>query len=30
MIRLTFVLRRKPEMSRAEFQEYWRNVTAPW
>ncbi len=29
MIRLTFVLRRKPEMSRAEFQEYWRNVHGP-
>ncbi len=29
MIRLTFVLRRKPEMSRAEFQQYWRNVHGP-
>ena len=29
MIRLTFVLRRKPEMSRAEFQQYWRNIHGP-
>jgi uncharacterized protein (TIGR02118 family) len=29
MIRLTFVLRRKPEMSRDEFQHYWRTVHAP-
>jgi len=29
MIRLTFLLRRKPDMSRAEFQEYWREVHGP-
>jgi uncharacterized protein (TIGR02118 family) len=29
MIRLTFVLRRKPEMSRDEFQEYWRGTHGP-
>lgn len=29
MIRLTFVLRRKPGMSRAEFQQYWREVHGP-
>lgn len=29
MIRLTFVLRRKPEMSLAEFQRYWREVHGP-
>lgn len=29
MIKLTFCLRRKPEMSREEFQHYWRNVHAP-
>ena len=29
MIRLTFVLRRKPSMSRAEFQQYWREVHGP-
>ena len=29
MIRLTFALRRKPEMSRAEFQKYWREVHGP-
>lgn len=29
MIRLEFALRRKPGMSRAEFQEYWRRVHGP-
>lgn len=29
MIRLTFLLRRKPNMSRAEFQKYWREVHGP-
>jgi uncharacterized protein (TIGR02118 family) len=29
MIRLTYVLRRKPEMSRAEFQKYWRENHGP-
>ena len=29
MIRLEFVLRRKPGMSRADFQSYWRNVHGP-
>ena len=29
MIRLTFVLRRNPNMSRAEFQRYWREVHGP-
>ena len=29
MIRLTFVLRRKTDMSRAEFQQYWRGVHGP-
>lgn len=29
MIRLEFVLRRKPGMSRAEFQQYWREVHGP-
>ncbi|MEQ8230679.1 MAG: EthD domain-containing protein [Gammaproteobacteria bacterium] len=29
MIRLEFVLRRKPGMSRAEFQQYWRDVHGP-
>jgi hypothetical protein len=29
MIRLTFMLRRKPEMSRAEFQKYWRENHGP-
>ena len=29
MIRLTFTLRRKPGMSRAEFQQYWREVHGP-
>lgn len=29
MIRLTFVLRRKPGMSLAEFQQYWREVHGP-
>jgi uncharacterized protein (TIGR02118 family) len=29
MIRLVFLLRRKPGMSRAEFQAYWRNEHAP-
>ena len=29
MIRLTFLLRRKPDMSRAEFQKYWREVHGP-
>src|ERR671919_500751 len=29
MIRLIFVLRRKPGMSRAEFQQYWREVHGP-
>ena len=29
MIRLTFVLRRKPDISRAEFQQYWREVHGP-
>ena len=29
MIRLTFVLRRKPSMSRVEFQQYWREVHGP-
>ena len=29
MIRLTFVLRRKPGMARAEFQQYWREVHGP-
>jgi len=29
MIRLTFVLRRKSGMSRAEFQQYWREVHGP-
>ncbi len=29
MIRLTFVLRRKPEMSREEFQAYWRTTHGP-
>ena len=29
MIRLEFVLRRKPGMSRADFQAYWRNVHGP-
>lgn len=29
MIRLTFVLRRNPSMSRAEFQQYWREVHGP-
>ena len=29
MIRLTFVLRRKPDLSREEFQEYWRRQHGP-
>lgn len=29
MIRLVFALHRKPELSRAEFQEYWLNQHAP-
>jgi uncharacterized protein (TIGR02118 family) len=29
MIRLTFVLRRKPSMSLADFQEYWRTSHGP-
>jgi uncharacterized protein (TIGR02118 family) len=29
MIRLTFVLRRKPGMSLAQFQQYWRNTHGP-
>ena len=29
MIRLTFLLRHKPDMSRAEFQKYWREVHGP-
>jgi uncharacterized protein (TIGR02118 family) len=29
MIRLVFVLRRKPGMSRAEFQKYWRETHGP-
>src|SRR6516162_5373682 len=29
MIRLTFVLRRKPGMSLAQFQDYWRNIHGP-
>jgi len=29
MIRLTFVLRRKPGMSLAEFQQYWRGIHGP-
>lgn len=29
MIRLIFLLRRKPDMSRAEFQKYWREVNGP-
>lgn len=29
MIKLTFCLRRKPELSRDEFQAYWLNVHAP-
>ncbi|MBM4382135.1 MAG: EthD domain-containing protein [Deltaproteobacteria bacterium] len=29
MIRLVFLLRRKPGMSRADFHAYWRNVHAP-
>ncbi|MBL7166164.1 MAG: EthD domain-containing protein [Dehalococcoidales bacterium] len=29
MIRLTYLLRRKPNMSRAEFQKYWREVHGP-
>jgi len=29
MIRLTYLLRRKPDMSRAAFQQYWREVHGP-
>src|SRR5690349_13263560 len=29
MIRLTYVLRRRPGMSLAEFQDYWRNTHGP-
>lgn len=29
MIKLTYVLRRRPEMSREEFQRYWRETHAP-
>ncbi len=29
MIKLTFCLRRKPEMTVEEFQRYWRDVHAP-
>lgn len=29
MIKLTFCLRRKPELSRAEFQTYWRETHGP-
>lgn len=29
MIRITFLLRRKPEMTRAEFQQYWRETHGP-
>jgi uncharacterized protein (TIGR02118 family) len=29
MIRLVFVLRRKPDLTRAEFQEYWRRQHGP-
>ena len=29
MIRLTFLLRRKPEMSREEFGDYWRRQHGP-
>ncbi len=29
MIRLTYVLRRLPSLSRAEFQQYWRNTHSP-
>ena len=29
MVKLVFALRRRPEMSRAEFQRYWREQHAP-
>jgi len=29
MIKLVFCLRRRPELSREEFQDYWRNQHAP-
>ena len=29
MIRLTFVLRRRPELSREQFQDYWRRQHGP-
>ena len=29
MIKLTFCLRRQPDLSRAEFQRYWRETHAP-
>src|SRR5215813_9719688 len=29
MIRLVFVLRRKPNLTRAEFQQYWRDIHGP-
>ncbi|MEQ1887982.1 MAG: EthD domain-containing protein [Alphaproteobacteria bacterium] len=29
MIKLTFCLKRQPHLSRAEFQDYWRNHHAP-
>lgn len=29
MIKLTFCLARRPELSREEFQDYWRNTHAP-
>lgn len=29
MVKLTFCLRRRPEMTLAEFQRYWREVHAP-
>lgn len=29
MIKLVFALRRKPELSRKQFQDYWRNTHAP-
>lgn len=29
MIKMVFCLRRRPDMTRAEFQQYWREVHAP-